>query len=91
MSCNSVTATGLSNTHNEALADSLLKVVRRLGNPCEKIGVHYGTDAAAYGPLNIPVVVFGPGDIAQAHTEDEWIDLDQLRRAEEVLYEFGRG
>ncbi|MBW3598968.1 MAG: M20 family metallopeptidase [Planctomycetes bacterium] len=85
-----VTAPGLSNTHNEPLADRLVEVVRRLGNSCEKIGVHYGTDAAAYGPLGIPAVVFGPGDIAQAHTEDEWIALDQLRRAADILFEFSR-
>jgi acetylornithine deacetylase len=83
-----LTAPGLSNTHNEPLANRLVEVVRRLGNPCEKIGVHFGTDAAAYGPLGIPVVVFGPGDIAQAHTEDEWIALEQLHRGADVLYHF---
>jgi acetylornithine deacetylase len=31
-------------------------------------------------------VVFGPGDIAQAHTDDEWISLDQLQRGTD-LYE----
>jgi acetylornithine deacetylase len=86
-----LTAPGLSNTHNEQLADRLVEVVRRQGNTCEKIGVHFGTDAAAYGPLNVPVVVFGPGDIAQAHTEDEWIALDQLQRAADILFEFARG
>jgi acetylornithine deacetylase len=85
-----LTAPGLSNTHNEQLADRLAEVIRRQGNRCEKIGVHFGTDAAAYGPLNVPVVVFGPGDIAQAHTEDEWIDLDQLTRAADILFEFAR-
>jgi acetylornithine deacetylase len=30
--------------------------------------------------------VFGPGDIAQAHTRDEWIDLDQVRTAVEVYF-----
>ena len=24
--------------------------------------------------------VYGPGDIAQAHTADEWVALDQLQR-----------
>jgi acetylornithine deacetylase len=85
-----LTAPGLSNTHNEPLGDRLAEVVRRQGNACEKIGVHFGTDAAAYGPLNVPVVVFGPGDIAQAHTEDEWIEIDQLHRAAEILFEFAR-
>jgi acetylornithine deacetylase len=29
-------------------------------------------------------VVLGPGDIRQAHTVDEWIELDQLHAAVEV-------
>ena len=34
------------------------------------------------GPFNergTTCVVFGPGDIAQAHTKDEWIELDQVQ------------
>lgn len=31
--------------------------------------------------LALPAIVFGPGDIAQAHTADEWVALDQLARA----------
>ncbi len=85
-----IVAPGLSSTNNGPLADRLVEVACRLGNPSEKIGVNYGTDAAAYGPLGVPVVVFGPGDIAQAHTEDEWLALDQLHKAADVLFEFGR-
>jgi acetylornithine deacetylase/succinyl-diaminopimelate desuccinylase-like protein len=33
-------------------------------------------------------VVFGPGDIAQAHTEDEWISLAQLERGKNLLLRF---
>jgi len=29
--------------------------------------------------------VFGPGDIAQAHTAEEWIDLEDLRAAAAVV------
>jgi acetylornithine deacetylase len=29
----------------------------------------------------MPAVILGPGDIAQAHTADEWLNLDQLDRA----------
>jgi acetylornithine deacetylase/succinyl-diaminopimelate desuccinylase-like protein len=32
--------------------------------------------------------VFGPGDIAQAHTKDEWIDLAELDQAAEVYFRF---
>jgi acetylornithine deacetylase len=34
----------------------------------------------------LPCVVFGPGDIAQAHTKDEWIELDQVQLAAEAYY-----
>jgi len=35
--------------------------------------------------------VFGPGSIAQAHTADEWIDLEQLAAAVEILTEIVSG
>jgi succinyl-diaminopimelate desuccinylase len=46
-------------------------------------GVPYGTDATHLN--GIPSVVFGPGDIAQAHTADEWVDLAQVDAAAEIL------
>jgi acetylornithine deacetylase len=48
--------------------------------------VPYGTDAATIAWSGIPAVVFGPGDIAQAHTRDEWVDLAEVERAAAVLY-----
>jgi acetylornithine deacetylase len=50
--------------------------------------VPFGTDAATLAQAGIPAIVFGPGDIAQAHTRDEWIELDQLEPAAEILYRF---
>ena len=41
--------------------------------------VAYATDGAMFGALR-QLCVIGPGDIAQAHTADEWIELDQLER-----------
>ena len=45
--------------------------------------VSYGTDGAMLSAMK-KIVVFGPGDIAQAHTHDEWIDLDQLEKGTEI-------
>lgn len=45
--------------------------------------VAYGTDGAMFTELRRLVVV-GPGDIAQAHTHDEWIALDALERGTET-------
>ena len=44
-------------------------------------GVPYGTDAGPLAQKGLPCVVFGPGNIAQAHTEDEWIETDQVVEA----------
>ena len=51
-------------------------------------GVHYFCDAAVLAEGGIPSVVFGPGDIAQGHTSDEWISLRELERAKEMLVRF---
>src|SRR5262249_26683551 len=48
--------------------------------------VPYGTDAATLAYAGIPSVVFGPGDIAKAHTVDEWVPLDEVETASKVLY-----
>lgn len=50
--------------------------------------VPFGTDASRIAIAGVPAIVFGPGDIAQAHTKDEWIDLTQLEPAAEILYRF---
>ena len=53
-------------------------------------GVHYFCDASILAHAGIPSIVFGPGDIAQAHTADEWIDLDSLEQGREILARFLR-
>ena len=45
----------------------------------------YATDAGIYNGAGIPSVVFGPGDIAQAHTADEWINIEDLHAAAAVV------
>ena len=45
--------------------------------------VCYGTDGAVLSGME-RLVVMGPGDIAQAHTADEWIDLEQLESGTEL-------
>lgn len=51
-------------------------------------GVHFFCDAAILAEGGIPSVVFGPDDISQAHTADEWISLRSLERAKEMLVRF---
>ena len=52
------------------------------------VGVDYFCDASILSHGGIPSIVFGPGDIAQAHTIDEWISIDSLERATRLLVNF---
>ena len=52
--------------------------------------VPYGTDAATIAWSGIPAVIFGPGDIAQAHTRDEWVDIGEVEQASAILYRLAR-
>lgn len=49
------------------------------------VGVDFFTDAGVLAAAGIPSVVFGPGDIAQAHTADEWVAVSQLERGTKML------
>jgi acetylornithine deacetylase len=48
--------------------------------------VAYGTEAGLFQQAGIPTVVCGPGDIAQAHAADEYVELSQIARCERVLH-----
>jgi acetylornithine deacetylase/succinyl-diaminopimelate desuccinylase-like protein len=52
------------------------------------VGVDFFCDAAVLSAGGVPSVVFGPGDIAQAHTADEWISLTLLERGKNLLVRF---
>jgi acetylornithine deacetylase/succinyl-diaminopimelate desuccinylase-like protein len=52
------------------------------------LGVHFFCDGAILSAGGIPSIVFGPGDIAQAHTADEWISLAELERGKNLLLRF---
>lgn len=51
-------------------------------------GVVFFCDAAVLAEGGTPCVVFGPGDIAQAHTAQEWISIASLDRGTAVLRRF---
>ncbi|MDP6504945.1 MAG: M20/M25/M40 family metallo-hydrolase, partial [Planctomycetota bacterium] len=68
----------------EQLADFVCRTLESMKLPALPEGVPFGTDGSAFSVEGIPTLVLGPGDIAQAHTCDEWIDLDQLEQGVEV-------
>ena len=42
--------------------------------------VTFWTEASLFSEAGLDCLVFGPGDIAQAHAPDEWVALDQLEQ-----------
>ena len=41
--------------------------------------VDFWTEASLFSEAGLTALVYGPGDIAQAHTADEWVSLEQLQ------------
>lgn len=54
------------------------EVLQKMGLNPEPIGVPFGCDATKVSRAGIPSVIVGPGSIDQAHTPDEFIELEQF-------------
>jgi acetylornithine deacetylase/succinyl-diaminopimelate desuccinylase-like protein len=74
----------LETNHKLPLVAQFLRSLRQ----ARLAGVHYFCDAAILAHGGIPSIVFGPGDIAQAHTADEWVSLRSLDSAAQMLLKF---
>jgi acetylornithine deacetylase len=48
--------------------------------------VDFWTEAALFSAAGYTAFVYGPGDIAQAHSADEWVALEQLERYAQTVY-----
>jgi len=67
-------------------------LVRKMLDVCKQAvgqqlpgGVNYFANTGPFSEAGITSVLFGGGDIAQAHTADEYLELDQLERATEII------
>jgi acetylornithine deacetylase len=70
-------------------ASETVALALRLAGQNETHAVSYATEAGLFQVAGSPAVVIGPGDIAQAHTADEWIAKDQLARCSAFLTRLG--
>jgi acetylornithine deacetylase len=83
-----VAAPPMDTDPDSTIVQLALAAGRAAGASSEVESANYCTDASFYPQIEVPTVVFGPGSIAQAHTKDEWISIDQLEmgvRAYEAL------
>lgn len=51
--------------------------------------VSYGTEGGIFQQASMAAIVCGPGDIAQAHTPDEWIAESELAACDAFLRRLG--
>jgi acetylornithine deacetylase len=77
---------GLATADNHAVVDLVRQATGANG-----VGkVSYGTEAGLYHAADIPTVVCGPGNIAQAHQADEWIAESQLAACDAFIRRVAR-
>ena len=81
-----IARTGL-NAAAEAPLTRALAAAARTNGAVEPIlqSAAYMTNASTYQAAGIPALVFGPGNIAQAHTSAEYVETAQLGRAFAIL------
>jgi acetylornithine deacetylase len=53
--------------------------------------VDFWTEAALFSAAGYTVFVYGPGDIAQAHSADEWVALESLREYADTVHRMVTG
>lgn len=63
----------------------IVSLALKLAGQNETGAVSYATEAGLFQVAGVPSVVCGPGDIAQAHTADEFVTLEQLQRYAESV------
>lgn len=62
-----------------------VELATRLGAEPSDGKVTYGTEAGQFAATGIATVVCGPGDIAQAHAADEYVELAQIEACENFV------
>ncbi len=85
------TAGSLETPREAPIVRAAQEAVRRIDGTHPIRGAAFGTDAAELSAHGIPCVVLGPGDVAQAHTSTEYVEIQQVVKAAAVYREMMLG
>jgi acetylornithine deacetylase len=72
---------------NSFIQQEVQRILERRGRASEAVGSAWCSDAVPLSAACSDCMVFGPGEIAQAHTRDEYIELSELEQGTEILGE----
>lgn len=74
---------GLDTPPDAKIVQVASKVLEAMGLNSIPEGVPFGSDASKLARVGVPSIIFGPGDIDQAHAAVEYVDLEQVQKAAE--------
>ncbi len=74
--------------HDHALVTGLAAAASAAGHAASIEGLSCWTDAALFTAAGIPAICFGPGDIGLAHAAEEYVPVQDITTATEVLRRF---
>ena len=66
------------------------EILREMGLDGAPAGVPFGSDASKLSRQSVPSLVFGPGSIDRAHGAVEYVEIDEVLKAEAFFREFLR-
>jgi len=76
----------VESVYSEALDAFASAAKEVLGKEVEQVGLPYYSDVSAVVPrIDVPFVLFGPGDPCMAHTPGEWVDVEEVIRVAKVF------
>lgn len=78
----------METSRSHPLVQQLASAVAGYAEGRHEHGAAYGTDASKLARVSVPSVVFGPGDIGQAHTDNEWVSVQEVVSAASALAEW---
>jgi acetylornithine deacetylase len=64
-----------------ALVSCTVQVLKQMSLDTRPYGVPFGSDASKLSAVGIPSIILGPGSIEQAHTVDEFVEIEQVEKA----------
>jgi acetylornithine deacetylase len=67
----------------------ILSLTLKLAQANETFAVSYATEASLFHVAGSSSVVCGPGDIAQAHTANEWVEIAELDKCMDFMARLG--